>query len=414
MTGRTIPVTRTDDSEVASEATQELIKAKTDNLDIALSALRDALRGSGSKTNTDIVTELASIGGASAAAAGDTGASTTNGFLRWMRDFWLSLKGTKTAANSISVTGASDSVFYVGGVSADGVAPTDQAVRVGGVDGGGLKRTLLTRTDGALTTNFGDATSSSVVTLSDTTTECTINVTKGQTSGSWIGTAASDVSGMNIALYAVVNEVERALAFCLANATASATHSVAVAASANLYYVFDIPLNTSVVKLRLSSRAAGSIDTKITIGWASPAMFTSRGTINAALAAGTNRAGSVFAPGIWYDDTSAALTANSTFTSTARDVTATASGSAFSSASTNAKEYRVMAEQDVAFTLQIQASRDNSTFRIVESITAASVPGGGFVASASIAPAWRYYRYAIVNGGTSAARTTGGSIVMAI
>ena len=56
MTGRTIPVTRTDDSEVASEATQELIKAKTDNLDIALSALRDALRGSGSKTNTYIVT----------------------------------------------------------------------------------------------------------------------------------------------------------------------------------------------------------------------------------------------------------------------------------------------------------------------------------------------------------------------
>ena len=148
MTGRTIPVTRTDDSEVASEATQELIKAKTDNLDIALSALRDALRGSGSKTNTDIVTELASIGGASAAAAGDTGASTTNGFLRWMRDFWFALKGTKTAANSVSVTGASDSVFYVGGVSADGVAPTNQAVRVSGVDGGGLKRTLLTDSSG--------------------------------------------------------------------------------------------------------------------------------------------------------------------------------------------------------------------------------------------------------------------------
>ena len=114
--------------------------------------MRDALRGSGSKTNTDIVTELASIGGASAAAAGDTGESTTNGFLRWLRDFWLSLKGTKTAANSISVTGASDSVFYVGGVSADGVAPTNQAVRVGGIDAGGLKRTLLLKSGGELPT----------------------------------------------------------------------------------------------------------------------------------------------------------------------------------------------------------------------------------------------------------------------
>ena len=240
MTGRTIPVTRTDDSEVAGEATQELIKAKTDNLDIALSALRDALRGTGNKTLTDLWDELAStlavsdstshttlasiltalsplatdakleavrallagtlnvsgpltdtqlraaavaisaaslplpsgaatsanqttantslsgidggIGGATAAAAGDTGASTTNGFLRWMRDFWFALKGTKTAANSISVTGASDSVFYVGGVSADGVAPTNQAVRVGGIDAGGLKRTLLLKSGGELPT----------------------------------------------------------------------------------------------------------------------------------------------------------------------------------------------------------------------------------------------------------------------
>ena len=49
MTGRTIPVTRTDGSEVASEATQALIKAKTDNLDIALSALRDALAARATK-----------------------------------------------------------------------------------------------------------------------------------------------------------------------------------------------------------------------------------------------------------------------------------------------------------------------------------------------------------------------------
>ena len=73
-----------------------------------------------------------------------------------------------------------------------------------------------------------------------------------------------------------------------------------------------------------------------------------------------------------------------------------------------------MAEQDVAFTLQIHASRDNSTFRVIQSITATSIPGGGYVAEAVVSQKWRYYRYAIVNGGTNAARTTGGSIMMAI
>ena len=202
MTGRTIPVTRTDDSEVASEATQALIKAKTDNLDIALSALRDALRGTGGKTLTDLWDELAStlavsdstshttlasiltalgplatdakleavrallagtlamsaeslpLPSGAATSANQTTANTSLaniltalGLLATAAQLPASL-GSKTAAGSLSVTGASDSVFYVGGVSADGVAPTNQAVRVGGIDAGGLKRTFATDTSG--------------------------------------------------------------------------------------------------------------------------------------------------------------------------------------------------------------------------------------------------------------------------
>lgn len=56
---RSIPVTRTDASEVASEATAAIISA--------------------------------GIGGADAAVAGNTGAATTNGFLRWIRDRFLSV-----------------------------------------------------------------------------------------------------------------------------------------------------------------------------------------------------------------------------------------------------------------------------------------------------------------------------------
>ncbi len=39
----------------------------------------------------DAVAQDASIGGASAEAAGNTGASTTNGFLRWLRDRFLAV-----------------------------------------------------------------------------------------------------------------------------------------------------------------------------------------------------------------------------------------------------------------------------------------------------------------------------------
>ncbi len=410
MTGRTIPVTRTDGSEVAGEATQELIKAKTDNLDIALSALRDALRGSGSKTNTDIVTELASIGGASAAAAGDTGASTTNGFLRWMRDFWLSLKGTKTAANSLSVTGASDGVFYVGGVSADGVAPTNQAVRVSGVDGGGLKRTLLTDNTGIqyfrTPDGYSASNASALAALNDTfpaggaglavpgwARSCTFYIY-----GTFSQTATLQISFDNAATWIAPGYLKNL-------STGGYLPNVA---TANQPIVFDIPPGVTHIQVKCTTYGSGTAGVLLAYSAAQVTAFTT-----AALTQSTSRAGCVFAPGIWYDDTSAALTANSTFTSTARDVTATSSGSAFSSASTNAKEFRVMAEQDVAFTLQIQASRDNSTFRVIQSITATNISGGGYVAEAVVSPKWRYYRYAIVNGGSNAARTTGGSILMA-
>lgn len=59
-------------------------------------------------TKLDSVAQDASLGGASAAAAGNTGASTTNGFLRWIRDWMYARLGQLTSANSLSVVIASD------------------------------------------------------------------------------------------------------------------------------------------------------------------------------------------------------------------------------------------------------------------------------------------------------------------
>lgn len=69
----------------------------------------------------DAVAQDASIGGASAPAAGNTGASTTNGFLRWLRD-----------------------KFYQ-------IAPSNW-LAIGGFDAGGSGRALLTDATGKLTT----------------------------------------------------------------------------------------------------------------------------------------------------------------------------------------------------------------------------------------------------------------------
>ena len=63
---RYLKIKRSDDAAVASEA-------KQDSAIIVSEAVRDG------------------IGGSSAAAAGDTGASTTNGFLRWLRDRFLAV-----------------------------------------------------------------------------------------------------------------------------------------------------------------------------------------------------------------------------------------------------------------------------------------------------------------------------------
>ena len=491
---------------MSQEATQLLVKQKTDNLDIALSVLRDAIIGTGDKSLTDLWNELVStlsvsdstthsslssiltalgplatdskleavrallagtlvvtgpltdtqlrasavpvsasalplpsgaatssnqttansslssidggIGGASAAAAGDTGASTTNGFLRWLRDFWLSLKGTRTAANSVSVTGASDGVFYVGGVSADGVAPTNQAVRVSGVDAGGLKRTFATDTSGnQIVVQQPDAAYSGTISalyVNDSTVGGSLKVAVPAGARSvtiWLD-AGGTLNGTVSARFVNSNGDQSSNVTGGYSYLSAVLFSTLSGAGSTAYTPlrFVVPTGTAYVIALCTAYTSGSATVRMAFS-ADPCSNLITGQIT--LQASATRLGSIFAPGIWYDDTSSALTANSTFTSTARDVTATASGSAFASGSTNAKEYRVMAEQDVAFTLQIQASRDNSAFRVVQSITATNISGGGYVAEAAVSPKWRYYRYAIVNGGSNAARTTGGSILMA-
>lgn len=138
------------------------------------------------------------------------------------------------------------------------------------------------------------------------------------------------------------------------------------------------------------------------------------GTVTANLGAATTRAGFIAGAGIWYDDSSATLAGNATFTGTSRDLTVTATATAFANAATYAKEFRVSAESDVTGTLWIEASRDNTNWRRVKSIATTAVTGGGFYAEIIHNPSWRYIRCGFTNGAGAQARFTINSIAVAI
>jgi hypothetical protein len=131
------------------------------------------------------------------------------------------------------------------------------------------------------------------------------------------------------------------------------------------------------------------------------------------LAAGTNRAGFLAQAGIWYDDSATTLAANATFTGTSRDVTGVATATAFNVATTYGQELVFSAESDVAGTLWLEVSRDNTNWRRVKSVATAAVTGGGQYAEIVHKPSWRYLRVGYTNGATIQARFSIGSIMRA-
>jgi hypothetical protein len=134
---------------------------------------------------------------------------------------------------------------------------------------------------------------------------------------------------------------------------------------------------------------------------------------NATAVASTVRMGFVAAAGIWFDDSSTALGAAATFTGTSRDLTVTATGTAFANAATYAHRLTVSAESDVTGTLWLEVSRDNTNWRRVKSVATSAVTGGGFYAEIDHPPSWRYARVGYTNGAGAQARFTIGTILKA-
>lgn len=181
------------------------------------------------------------------------------------------------------------------------------------------------------------------------------------------------------------------------------------AATAGAAMQFAIPAGATAIKCACT--AFGS-KTSLTVVVASSTRQPHTQVGSILLGTGTARIGNAGRPGIWYSDTSAALGSNSTFTSTSRDLSGVAASGVVFGAS-YASSYRVSVVQDVAFTVYLEVSADNSTFRRIKKVDATqNITGGLYVAEYDEVPKWRYYRYVIANGASAAAFTNGSSIVL--
>ena len=174
----------------------------------------------------------------------------------------------------------------------------------------------------------------------------------------------------------------------------------------------DIPIGSIYARVVCTSFTTGPVAIVASLGIGNTSGVS---VIASPIPSGTNKIGFVQAAGIQYADTTTALGSSATFTSTARDLTATTSASTFASASTTAKSLSVCVVQDVAFTLQLLGSTDNfsSVSEIYRSIAATAV-GSNYVAEVdNHSCAWRYFQFKIVNGAAAAARTRGVSKFLA-
>lgn len=142
------------------------------------------------------------------------------------------------------------------------------------------------------------------------------------------------------------------------------------------------------------------------------AQVTAAQPVNATLVASTVRAGFVAAAGIWWDDSSTALAANATFTGSSRDLTGTATATAFANAATYAKEFRASVATDVAGTLWVSVSRDNVTWRRIKRQDTVQAAGGVHYAEIIHLTSWRYARAEFVNGAGAQSFFTLNSVAM--
>jgi len=239
-------------------------------------------------------------------------------------------------------------------------------------------------------------------TLADTTSDCSITLS-GQTIGSFTLLTSNDAS-LSLTLYAVIGGVERNISFCNPNFSGAVYGSISLSANTQGFYTFDIPSGATDVKLKLLTRASGSVALNLYASTGNISQVSLRG--NAILGSGTSRAGFMARSAVWTRESTTPVNANLTITGAAKTTFATSSGTALNTATSYGDKFAAAAGADVTGTLIIDASPDSgTTYYPVASVALAQIGGtGNFGAYLEVPIVEATMRARLVNGASNQTR----------
>ena len=177
-------------------------------------------------------------------------------------------------------------------------------------------------------------------------------------------------------IYAVVNGIDRQISICTPSTGTISYGSLFIAYNTRNFYVFEVPVGATYIKLKPTSVTSGNVDVKLYLGESGINNVSIRGIVQ--LLAGTARAGFTARSAVWTRESTTPVNADLTITGAAKTTFATSSGTALNAATSYGDKFAAAAGANVVGTLVIDASPDSgTTYYPVASVALTQIGGAG-------------------------------------
>ena len=214
----------------------------------------------------------------------------------------------------------------------------------------------------------------SSATLQSTSDECVISCDNYK-SGSFV-LQSSATASLTLAIYAVVDGVDRSITANSPNITGTIHSSLTLGNNTSGFYVFEIPPGATHIKLKPTSVSSGNVAVKLYLGESTPYQISLRGGVQ--LVSSTYRIGFMAHAAVWTRESTTPVNANLTITGAAKTTFATSSGTALNAATSYGDKFAASAGANVVGTLVIDASPDSgTTYYPVASVALTQIGGAG-------------------------------------
>lgn len=212
-------------------------------------------------------------------------------------------------------------------------------------------------------------------TLQSTSDECVLNCNNYKSGSFVLQTSANAL--LTLSIYAVVDGVDRLISFSNTFAGVNNQGTIYLSASTSGFYVFEIPVGATNVKLKLSSVTSGNVAVKLYLGESAPQQVTIRGGA-ITLYPSSYRAGFTARATVWTRESTTPVNANLTIAGAAKTTFTTSSGTALNSTASYGDKFAAAAGANVVGTLIIDASPDSgTTYYPVASVALTQIGGTG-------------------------------------